>query len=269
MLDQLQLGELDSLLDTENVQGLSTPPLVPHGSSNQFARDDNCILETSSSSALPIFLFSLAQLLLGIGGSPLFTLGTAYTDLHVKRDAAGVYIGFMYSMAAFGPVLGFLLGAYLLNHSVDTFSVDLDAVQIDTSSRHWVGMWWGGFLIIGILLLAISIPFFAFPKELKKEKRKIYLEAKYTLQESAKEGKKVEKEEVMSVEQKEKAENYGKNLADLPACIWKLLTNWVFLASCFGACMELIIVSGFILFLPKYLETQFNLSKSEARYLSY
>ena len=28
--------------------------------------------------------------------------------------------------------------------------------------------------------------------------------------------------------------------------------------------MELIIVSGFIVFLPKYLETQFNLSKSMA-----
>ena len=75
----------------------------------------------------------------------------------------------------------------------------------------------------------------------------------------------MDKEDVMSVEQKDKIENYGKNLSDLPACIWKLLTNWVYLASCFGACMELVIVSGFIVFLPKYLETQFNLSKSEAR----
>lgn len=264
ILDQLQLGELDSLLDTEKVAGLSTPPLVPHTA--QFARDDNCIVEASSSSALPIFFFTIAQLLLGIGGSPLFTLGTAYIDNHVARDAASVYIGFMYSMVAFGPVLGFLLGAYLLNHSVDTFSAAAAAVNIDSSSRHWVGMWWGGFLVIGILLLAISLPFFAFPKELKKEKRKIYLEAKYCVQEGAREGKRLDKEDVMSVEQKEKVENYGKNLSDLPACIWKLLTNWVYLASCFGACMELVIVSGFIVFLPKYLETQFNLSKSEARW---
>jgi hypothetical protein len=28
----------------------------------------------------------------------------------------------MYSMAAFGPVLGFLLGAYLLSFHMDTFS---------------------------------------------------------------------------------------------------------------------------------------------------
>ena len=37
-----------------------------------------------------------------------------------------------------------------------------------------------------------------------------------------------------------------------------------------GACTELIIVSGFIVFLPKYLETQFNLSKSMvSKYLGF
>lgn len=32
--------------------------------------------------------------------------------------------GVMYSMAAFGPVLGFLLGAYLLSFHMDAFSGD-------------------------------------------------------------------------------------------------------------------------------------------------
>ncbi len=30
---------------------------------------------------------------------------------------------------------------------------------------------------------------------------------------------------------------------------------------CLGSCMELAIVSGFLIFLPKYLETQFSLGK--------
>lgn len=33
-----------------------------------------------------------------------------------------LFIGCMYSMAAFGPVLGFLLGAYLLSFHMDSFS---------------------------------------------------------------------------------------------------------------------------------------------------
>jgi len=70
---------------------------------------------------MPIFIFMVAQLLLGCGGSPLFTLGTTYIDNHVKRDDSSMYIGIMYSMTAFGPVCGFLLGAYLLSHYVDSF----------------------------------------------------------------------------------------------------------------------------------------------------
>ena len=73
--------------------------------------------------------FSL-QLLLGCGGSPLFTLGTTYIDNHVKRDSSSMYIGVMYSMCAFGPVCGFLLGAYLLSHPVDTFSYDVSSMSL-------------------------------------------------------------------------------------------------------------------------------------------
>jgi len=77
----------------------------------------------------------VAQLLLGCGGSPLFTLGTTYIDNHVKRDSSSVYIGFMYSMCAFGPVCGFLLGAFLLSHHVDTFSYDVSQLSIGKLDR--------------------------------------------------------------------------------------------------------------------------------------
>lgn len=46
--------------------------------------------------------------------------------------------------------------------------------------------------------------------------------------------------------------------------MWRLITNPVYIVTCLGACMELMIVSGFVVFLPKYLETQFSLGKSQA-----
>ena len=267
VLQRLQRGELPTL-ETDSVNGLSSPPLVPHNN-HQFTREDNCIKEANKSSALPIFIFMIAQLLLGCGGSPLFTLGTTYIDDHVNRESASVYIGFMYSMVAFGPVLGFLLGAYLLGYYVDTGSSFVETIEIDSSSRHWIGMWWGGFFVIGVLMILISLPFFAFPKELKREKRKIYLDEKYnntkdetTIKPSKSSTKAIEAEDAAA------PEDYGKNLKDLPKCIWKLITNWIYMVTCFGACMELVIVSGFIVFLPKYLETQFALSKSEASMLT-
>lgn len=46
--------------------------------------------------------------------------------------------------------------------------------------------------------------------------------------------------------------------------MWRLIKNPVYVVTCLGACMELMIVSGFVVFLPKYLETQFSLGKSQA-----
>lgn len=54
------------------------------------------------------------------------------------------------------------------------------------------------------------------------------------------------------------------NIPDIPVSMWRLLKNPVYVVTCLGACMELMIVSGFVVFLPKYLETQFSLGKSQA-----
>jgi hypothetical protein len=37
----------------------------------------------------------------------------------------------------------------------------------DPGDRRWVGMWWGGFLLCGLLLILVAIPFYAFPKTLQ------------------------------------------------------------------------------------------------------
>lgn len=137
--------------------GLSNSPLSPHNN----LREDNCIKGKASTFG-PVLLFVIAQILLGSGGSPLFTLGkipfipvdlyemsmemhknanwiffsagTTYIDDHVRTDSASIYIGFMYSMAAFGPVLGFLLGAYLLSFHMDAFT----ATNITISEYDWL-----------------------------------------------------------------------------------------------------------------------------------
>lgn len=112
---EMDLGRLSS--------GLAAPPLAAHNN----LREDNCIQGRSSTRG-PVLLFVLAQLLLGCGGSPLFTLGTTYVDDHVRTESASMYIGCMYSMAAFGPVVGFLLGAYLLSFHMDSFDADFKAI---------------------------------------------------------------------------------------------------------------------------------------------
>ncbi|XP_047023023.1 solute carrier organic anion transporter family member 3A1 [Helicoverpa zea] len=218
-------------------------------------RPDNCI-KSSPSTFMPVMVFIVAQLLLGCGGSPLLTLGTTYVDDHVRPESSSMYIGCMYSMAAFGPVLGFLLGAYLLSFHMDSFSGTI--ISIDPGDHRWVGMWWGGFLLCGFLLILVAIPFFSFPKVLVREKEKIRLVEKAAAASGASTSKPAKPQTDI------KDTGYGKDIKDIPVSMWRLLKNPVYVVTCLGACMELMIVSGFVVFLPKYLETQFSLGKSQA-----
>uniref|UniRef100_U5ERZ1 Putative organic anion transporter n=1 Tax=Corethrella appendiculata TaxID=1370023 RepID=U5ERZ1_9DIPT len=255
------------------LSGLSNPPLAPINN----LRGDNC-LKSRSSTFGPVILFVIAQLLLGGGGSPLFTLGTTYVDDHVRKESSSMYIGAMYSMAAFGPVLGFLLGAYLLSFHMDSFSGN--NINIDPDDRRWVGMWWGGFLLCGILLIMVAIPFFSFPKVLTREKKKIRI-AEQKQQQQPHQLQQLTSNNSNSLQRapaqpqkpplQQQSSNkfnddsgYGKDIKDIPLSMWRLVSNPVYIVTCLGACMELMIVSGFVVFLPKYLETQFSLGKSQA-----
>lgn len=46
------------------------------------------------------------------------------------------------------------------------FSIDGGSAGIGPESSVWVGAWWLGFVIAGILLCLASIPLLAFPSEL-------------------------------------------------------------------------------------------------------
>lgn len=162
----------------------------------------------------------------------------------------------------------------------------------DPGDRRWIGMWWGGFLLCGLLLLVVAIPFFAFPKVLTREKKKIRNIEEQNLKSSGatssssggggnsnslpRQQQAPTSKTTTTLPQNTSANltkspssskidsGYGKNIKDIPLSMWRLISNPIYTVTCLGACMELMIVSGFIVFLPKYLETQFSLGKSQA-----
>ncbi|KAF5913550.1 hypothetical protein HPG69_017170 [Diceros bicornis minor] len=91
---------------------------------------------TSSSSSLSsyLYVFILGQLLLGTGGTPLYTLGTAFIDDSVPTHKSSLYIGIGYSMSILGPAIGYVLGGQLL-----TLYIDVGTAKIQdgkTSQTH-------------------------------------------------------------------------------------------------------------------------------------
>ncbi len=136
-------------------------------------------------------------------------------------------------------------------------------------------MWWGGFLLCGLLLIVVALPFFLFPKVLTHEKKKLKKLDQICKPITANNSNSLPRQQSQekapqpppsksTSTSKNLDSGYGKDIKDIPLSMWRLVSNPVYIVTCLGACMELMIVSGFIVFLPKYLETQFSLGKSQA-----
>ncbi|CAG5122707.1 unnamed protein product, partial [Candidula unifasciata] len=211
--------------------------------------DDVMCIQQNSGNWGYVLLLVAAQILIGTGGTPIMTLGITYVDNHVAKEASPAYLASMHASGALGPVLGYALGALLLQYYVDTFSHE---TQITSGNPRWIGAWWGGFVICGVLLLLLALPFLAYPRVLVKERRRI--EETKT------------KEALLQNIPDDVAEDkhYGRSLRDIPKAVVHLIKNPVYTVMLPAICCEICIVSGFVVFLPKYLESQFGTSTSLA-----
>ena len=64
-------------------------------------------------------------------------------------------------MLAFGPVVGYLIGAFLLQYYVDGFSYSTKDLNIHPGDSNWVGAWYMGFIIFGVLIFFTAFPWFS------------------------------------------------------------------------------------------------------------
>ncbi|KAM8891322.1 solute carrier organic anion transporter family member 3A1 [Spinachia spinachia] len=234
----------------------------------QLAEDAVCNNRTNTN--MMYLLLIGAQVLLGIGATPVQPLGVSYIDDHVKKKDSSLYIGILFSTLVFGPACGFILGSLCTKFYVDAIFIDTDLLVITPEDPRWIGAWWAGFLLCGALLFCSALFMFGFPQSLPTSERE--------------EG--AESEQVMlppSLGADHEAQTAGNGVAhnhepaNSPTCCQQLrvipkvtkhlLSNPVFTCIVLAACMEIAVVAGFAAFLGKYLEQQFNLTTSSANQL--
>lgn len=210
-----------------------------------------------------------AQVLLGIGATPVQPLGVSYIDDHVRRKDSSLYIGILFSTLVFGPACGFILGSVCTKFYVDAVFIDTSKLDITPDDPRWIGAWWGGFLLCGALLFVSALFMFGFPSSLSEQ------------QEGG-----TESEQAMLPPAMTQTYDYSKpsngvmpnhqpidgvsccdQLRVIPKVTKHLLSNPVFTCIILAACMEIAVVAGFAAFLGKYLEQQFNLTTSSANQL--
>lgn len=74
-----------------------------------------------------LFTFIVAQLLMGGGTTPLYSLGAAYIDENVNPKWSPVYLGVWFGSTLLGPGVGYLVGGRFLQTFVDLKQVKCDS----------------------------------------------------------------------------------------------------------------------------------------------
>ncbi|XP_074124983.1 solute carrier organic anion transporter family member 1B1-like isoform X2 [Sminthopsis crassicaudata] len=125
--------------------------------------------KNESGSLMWIYII-MGNILRGIGESPLLPLGITYIDNFAKEGHSPFYVGLFQALSLTGSMSGFLLGALCTRIYVDIGYVDLSIISITPTDSRWVGAWWLGFIIAGILIILSGVPFFFIPQFQKKTK---------------------------------------------------------------------------------------------------
>lgn len=204
-----------------------------------------CDANDTEAAQLPSYLYVLiaGQMLHGIGGTCLFTLGVAFMDENVSSQRSPMFMGCFYALASTGPTIGYILGGYLLRFYVDIHLTPPDGISI--TDPRWVGAWWIGFIGSCFSFLIVSLLMFALPRELSGAS-----EIKVSKVSQAHAGIKMD---MIQVSPKQ-----------LPAALSLLLKNPVFVLLSLAGASDGIATTGVATFIPKLLQNQFQLSPSSA-----
>ena len=190
--------------------------------------------------------FVVGDFIIGIGAAPLFTIGTSFIDDIVHPKYVSVHLGILYAMAIVGPAVGYGLGGAFLSVYVDPW----ESTTLAQADPGWVGAWWLCFLFGGVVSILFSIPFLMFPRRLPNshlvmEARKAEMAKKY----NSKYG-----EERKFLEQIRTFPSHMKKLSQS--------ASWVFVT--IAASVLFFSLDGMISFGPKYIESEFGLTASQA-----
>uniref|UniRef100_A0A8C5NAN7 Solute carrier organic anion transporter family member n=1 Tax=Gouania willdenowi TaxID=441366 RepID=A0A8C5NAN7_GOUWI len=204
----------------------------------------------------------LGNVLRGIGETPVQPLGISYIDDFASEENAALYVGCVQTISVVGPVFGYLLGSLCAKIYVDIGFVKMETISITPADSRWVGAWWLGYLIAGVITLISAIPFWFLPRSLPVAGTR--LSDKCTQEQTS------FIKHSPSLKHKYPADEHTSFIEmakDFIPTLKSLLTHPVYLIYLCVTVIQLNSLIGMVTYKPKYIEQHFRQSASKANFL--
>ncbi|XP_019868360.1 solute carrier organic anion transporter family member 74D [Aethina tumida] len=202
--------------------------------------NSECVTESGTYS--PQLILFAAQFISGIGGPLYYTLGVSYMDDNIKRSKTPALFSFSYFIRMLGPAIGYGLASVCLKLYISPTLTP----TINNQDPRWLGAWWLGWIILGVLLFFFSTLLALFPKTLPRAAVR-----KELLRQISKASKKSEPEPEIKT-----------SFKDMVKTFRRLITNPILMLNNFAAVFYFLGYMPYWIFLPKYIETQYRQSAS-------
>nr|XP_054487434.1 solute carrier organic anion transporter family member 1C1 isoform X2 [Agelaius phoeniceus] len=179
----------------------------------------------------------------------------------LEKSQAKINAGCVQTVAIIGPIFGFLLGSLCAKLYVDIGFVDLDSVTISPKDVQWVGAWWLGYLIAGLISILAGIPFWFLPRHLprpegRKDSSTSSEHSRFITEDNRDQG--------TSSWQQAKIAELAKDF--LPS-LKNLFGNPVYILYLCASIIQFNSLIGMVTYKPKYIEQQYGQTSSKTNFV--
>ncbi|XP_041469280.1 solute carrier organic anion transporter family member 1A4-like [Lytechinus variegatus] len=229
---------------------------------------------TSGSLIWQVGWILFGQILSGLGtcAQPLCI---TYLDDNVKNKRnTTIFIGIIFSTFALGPTTGFMLATNCLARPTFFYDPSVPPPAVPQGHPYYIGAWWLGFIINGGMLIIVSIPFFFFPKTMRRKAEDTDVdvdgskeEKEKALQQNGKEGD-VDVHAIFTTRTEIRQDQGLTNfLSDFFQTLRRIVTNVTAMSVFLATCSEVTGHVGWFIFGPKFMYTQFRLPPAKSSML--